>query len=311
MRIFLAHAAEDKPQVRQLYKQLEDQGYRPWLDEKDLLPGQNWKIEIPKAINECELFCACLSKCSIRKEGYIQKEFRLALNAYSEKPPGSIYLIPLKFDDCEVPDLQIPELSIRLSDIHWVDYWKSDGLELITKSIKKATNHKANYEQNSIERREDTPPKDIGNCDDEKDEVIKAPAHFAFAQRRNVLLSGLFFSLAILLVALYDISINQNDTEIELHLTSLRLEAKSIKSDLSELNQNFKAKELHEINEGWSYNPNEAFVEPFINKLLTDSIAKKKINPKTKEELENYIASSKYTVREVIGIFNELVEQLK
>ncbi|MFM7439971.1 MAG: toll/interleukin-1 receptor domain-containing protein, partial [Snowella sp.] len=64
MRIFLAHAKEDKPQVRQLYQKLRDAGYQPWLDEINLIAGQNWQNEIPKAIRRSDIFVACLSSQS-------------------------------------------------------------------------------------------------------------------------------------------------------------------------------------------------------------------------------------------------------
>lgn len=111
-RIFVAHASEDKGLVRDLYSKLVNRGFKPWLDEIDLLPGQNWQIEIPKAIRESDIFIACLSRLSVRKQGYVQREFRSALSTYAEKPPGSIYLIPLKLDDCEIPDFQLPQLGI-------------------------------------------------------------------------------------------------------------------------------------------------------------------------------------------------------
>src|SRR5262249_17409155 len=107
-QIFLAHASEDKDAVRQLYTSLKSHGFRPWLDEIDLILGQNWQLEIPKAIQSSNIFIACLSKRSVAKEGYVQKELRMALNAYAQKPPGSIYLIPVKLDDCDVPELQLP-----------------------------------------------------------------------------------------------------------------------------------------------------------------------------------------------------------
>ncbi|MGD9212253.1 MAG: toll/interleukin-1 receptor domain-containing protein, partial [Desulfobacteraceae bacterium] len=66
-RIFLAHSSIDKKLVRKLYQELKRQGLDPWLDEEDLLPGQNWRIEIKKAIRRCDFFIACLSKRSIRK----------------------------------------------------------------------------------------------------------------------------------------------------------------------------------------------------------------------------------------------------
>lgn len=140
-RIFLAHASEDKGLVRNLYLKLVNRGFKPWLDEINLLPGQNWQIEIPKAIRESDIFIACLSRLSVRKQGYVQREFRSALNTYAEKPPGSIYLIPLKLDDCEIPDFQLPQLGISMRDIQWLDYWRSDGFERLVSAIEAATGH--------------------------------------------------------------------------------------------------------------------------------------------------------------------------
>jgi hypothetical protein len=51
-KIFLAHASQDKPQVRKLYADLKKHGFEPWLDEINLVPGQNWKVEIPKVIRQ-------------------------------------------------------------------------------------------------------------------------------------------------------------------------------------------------------------------------------------------------------------------
>jgi formylglycine-generating enzyme required for sulfatase activity len=45
-RIFLCHASEDKPQVREVYQRLKALGFSPWLDEEEILPGQDWDYEI-------------------------------------------------------------------------------------------------------------------------------------------------------------------------------------------------------------------------------------------------------------------------
>jgi hypothetical protein len=130
---------EDKPPVREIHSKLEAHGFKPWLDEIDLLPGQNWQVEIPKAIRESDIFVACLSRLSVSKQGYVQREFRAALNVYAEKPPGSIYLIPLKLDNCEVPDFQLPQLGVSLRDIQWLDYWCPNGFDRLVKAIEAAT----------------------------------------------------------------------------------------------------------------------------------------------------------------------------
>lgn len=136
MRVFLAHAAEDRERILDLHEKLRAAGCDPWIDQVNLSAGQNWQLEIPKAIRESQVFIACLSNNSVSKHGYVQKEFRLALNTYAEKPPGAIYLIPLRLDDCEIPDHQIPELAIHLRDIQWLDYWKPGGFQKLLAAIK-------------------------------------------------------------------------------------------------------------------------------------------------------------------------------
>ena len=137
-RIFLGHASEDKPEVSDLYHQLKSRGLTPWLDAIDLMPGQNWRIEIPKAIKSAGIFLACLSNRSVDKRSYIQREFRYALSAYADLPPGSIYLIPVRLDACDVPDLRLPELELNIRDLQWVDLFEKDGLDRLIRSIEHA-----------------------------------------------------------------------------------------------------------------------------------------------------------------------------
>lgn len=135
IQIFIAHANEDKPQVRELYTKLKQAGYKPWLDEEDLIPGLNWREEIPKALKSSDLFLACLSSTSIKKRGYIQREFKMAMDMLAEMPPGTIYLIPLKLDDCEIPELRQSEYGLNLRDLQWLDYWKPNGFEKLIKAV--------------------------------------------------------------------------------------------------------------------------------------------------------------------------------
>jgi hypothetical protein len=55
LRVFLCHSSADKPAVRDLYDQLAARGIDAWLDEKKLLPGQQWKMEILKAARQVEV----------------------------------------------------------------------------------------------------------------------------------------------------------------------------------------------------------------------------------------------------------------
>ena len=66
LRVFLCHASQDKPAVRELYKQLSAEVWiDPWLDEENLLAGQKWAVEIPQKVREADIVLVCLSNNSI------------------------------------------------------------------------------------------------------------------------------------------------------------------------------------------------------------------------------------------------------
>ncbi|MFN7317470.1 MAG: SUMF1/EgtB/PvdO family nonheme iron enzyme, partial [Microcystis sp.] len=135
IQIFLAHASEDKPAVLALYNRLKQVGYKPWLDKKDLIAGQIWRDEIPKAIKASQIFLACLSGKSANKQGYIQRELRIALDTLGEMLPGTIFFIPMRLEECEIPDLRSAEVGLKLRDIHRLDYWEEDGFEQLERAI--------------------------------------------------------------------------------------------------------------------------------------------------------------------------------
>jgi TIR domain-containing protein len=104
LRVFLCHSSKDKPVVRELHRMLLGEGWiEPWLDEEKLLPGQDWDMEIEKAVEASEAVIVCLSEYSVNKEGYLQKEIRRVLDVADQKPEGTIFIIPLRLDDCQPP----------------------------------------------------------------------------------------------------------------------------------------------------------------------------------------------------------------
>jgi hypothetical protein len=127
-RIFLCHAKEDKPRVKELYHQLKEAGYHPWLDEEDLLPGQDWWAEIKKIISDpYNLVVVCLSDQSVTKRGVVQREIKRALDVLDQMPESAIYLIPARLEPCQVPD--------RLSRLHWVNLFERQGFEKLRQAL--------------------------------------------------------------------------------------------------------------------------------------------------------------------------------
>ena len=119
LSIFLCHSSGDKPVVRELHRKLSADGFWPWLDEEDILPGQNWDAEIRKAVKSAHVVLVCLSQGSVNKRGYIQREISMVLDAAEEQLEDDIFLIPLRLEDCSVPQ--------RLRRWQWVDYFQDPG----------------------------------------------------------------------------------------------------------------------------------------------------------------------------------------
>ena len=126
--VFLCHSSGDKNAVRFLFQRLTSDGVRCWFDEEDLVAGQDWHYEINAAIRRSSYVLACLSKASITKTGYVNRELKRALDVADEQPEGSTFLIPVRLEDCDVPE--------RLSHLHWVDLFRQQGYEHLLKALR-------------------------------------------------------------------------------------------------------------------------------------------------------------------------------
>ncbi|MCP4350250.1 MAG: toll/interleukin-1 receptor domain-containing protein [Desulfobacterales bacterium] len=119
LHVFLCHSSDDKPIVRDLYQQLQLSNVDPWLDEEKLLPGQDWKEEVRKTIMNSDAIIVCLSNKAITKAGFIHKEIKYALDVADEQPEETIFIIPLKLQQCNIPD--------KISQWHYVNLFENKG----------------------------------------------------------------------------------------------------------------------------------------------------------------------------------------
>jgi formylglycine-generating enzyme required for sulfatase activity len=128
LKVFLCHASADKPKVRELYRTLKRRGVQPWLDAENLIPGQNWEVEIPKAIISADAIIVCLSPNSVDKEGYVQTEIKFALDKAMEMPEGRIFLIPAKLEECDLP--------FSLRQYQAVNLYEKEGYTKLMRALK-------------------------------------------------------------------------------------------------------------------------------------------------------------------------------
>ena len=131
VRVFLCHSAGDKSAVRELYKRLLTDGFDPWLDTEKLTPGKLCRPAIERAIRTSDAVVVCLSQRSIIKEGFVQKEIKQALDVATEKLEDTVFLIPLRLEECQVPE--------RLSDWQWVDMYGEGGYSRLFSALHSLT----------------------------------------------------------------------------------------------------------------------------------------------------------------------------
>ena len=132
LRLFLCHSSVDKPAVRKFYRRLKADSFDPWLDEETILPGQDWEYEVRKAVRATDIVLVCLSHISVGRAGFANKEIKLALDIADEKPEGTIFIIPVKLEECEVPD--------RLHRWHWVSLLEDRGYEKLLRTLQQRAN---------------------------------------------------------------------------------------------------------------------------------------------------------------------------
>ncbi|MEW8004772.1 MAG: toll/interleukin-1 receptor domain-containing protein [Candidatus Thiodiazotropha sp.] len=125
LRVFLAHSSGDKSYVRSLNELLKLAGFEPWLDEDQLVAGQDWELEIEKAVERSDVVAIFLSERAVNTTGYLHKEIALALEAAQSRPEGALYRVPLLLDYTEPPR--------QLRHLHWIDVQGIDRIEIHTK----------------------------------------------------------------------------------------------------------------------------------------------------------------------------------
>jgi hypothetical protein len=126
--VFLCHCSEDKPAVREIDRVLKSNGFQPWLDEDNIFPAQLWDREIKQGLRSSQAVIVCLSKTFARKEGYVQKELRYAIDIANEKPEGAVFLIPVRLENCEI----LPSLA----ELQFIDWFQPNGRERLLRALR-------------------------------------------------------------------------------------------------------------------------------------------------------------------------------
>lgn len=128
LKVFLCHSSHDKQTARGLFEKFSSTNWiDAWFDEEKLLPGQDWEYEIEKALDITDVVIVLLSRDSVTKEGYVQRELRFIIDIALEKPEGAIFILPVRLEDCEPPR--------KLRTYQYADYFPTDQRERVFRRI--------------------------------------------------------------------------------------------------------------------------------------------------------------------------------
>lgn len=118
---FISYAPADAAAVARMQEALEESGTLVWTDSS-VLPGDDWRATIRRAIsNDALAFVACFSRNSLAAGASQQnEELNLAFEQLRLHRPGVPWLIPVRLDDCVIPDVDIGA-GRTLTSIHPAD----------------------------------------------------------------------------------------------------------------------------------------------------------------------------------------------
>lgn len=115
--VFLCHNWADKASVRRIADRLEEQGILPWLDERELPPGQPWQQLLEKQIARIRSAAVFVGAAGVGP--WQEQELYGFLREFvSRRSPVIPVLLP------DAPDK--PELPIFLKAMTWVDFRLQD-----------------------------------------------------------------------------------------------------------------------------------------------------------------------------------------
>jgi formylglycine-generating enzyme required for sulfatase activity len=135
--VFLSHVREDAERIDRLASDLEARGIETWIDRHKIRPGERWEKAIEDAIRSGAFFVACFSTAySARTRTYMNEELHIAFQEVRLRPADTSWFIPVRLDECEIPDLRIaPNLTVR--SFHWLDLFPDweNGVERLAEVI--------------------------------------------------------------------------------------------------------------------------------------------------------------------------------
>ena len=110
--IFVSYASKDREAALSLCHVLEKRGFRCWISIRDIGPGENFQVAIPRAIHDAKVMVLVFSAES-NNSNEVKKELALASQ-------NRLIVIPVRVEDVTPDDAFAYELATH----QWIDLFE-------------------------------------------------------------------------------------------------------------------------------------------------------------------------------------------
>jgi LysM repeat protein len=142
LRIFLSYSSKDRLKARQVYDYLSrTEGLSTWFDDKMLLPDEGWEDEIAQAVQGSDVILVCLSANIYTRTGSLNPDIVYALNQSRKRPAGQPFILLVKLEACDTPDV--------LQGWQCINWFDKIGAEQLLGVLQKQTSTKLVVQEKS------------------------------------------------------------------------------------------------------------------------------------------------------------------
>jgi hypothetical protein len=130
MKVFISYAASDRDVARELAEHLELEGHSVWYPDGSLYPGDNWALEVGKALGRSEAMVVLLSPQAMKSD-WVRRDIEFAFSTVKYR--GRL----------------IPVMVKPTTDLPWI--LKKLPLVRLSKGIVHAAREVADYVEHGFE----------------------------------------------------------------------------------------------------------------------------------------------------------------
>lgn len=139
-KAFISYQRADLQLIQPIVARLKAAHIDCWIDFDDLTYGAVWRRQIRRAIRSGGAFVPFFSpRYTNRRTTFMNEEIREAIQQARLMHPDTTWLIPVKLEPCEIPDMTI-DGTTDLTSLHYIDFaadW-SAAMEALINTLRTA-----------------------------------------------------------------------------------------------------------------------------------------------------------------------------